>query len=75
MFEIVTSMAKNCSCSALNCASGCLFYLHPCLMKDAGLCMHMLESVVECGAEPNFCHTKYAGCTDLLVAYLRKRAH
>ena len=44
-------------------------------MKDAGLCVHMLESVVECGVEPNFCNTKYAGRTDFLVAYLRIRAH
>ena len=75
MFEIVTTMAKNCSCSALNCASGWLFYLHPCLMKDAGLCIHMLESLVECGAETNFCNPKSAARTDFLVANLRIRAH
>ena len=44
-------------------------------MKDAGLSMHMLESIVECGAESNFCNPKSAGHTDFLVAYLRIKEH
>ena len=44
-------------------------------MKDAGVCMHMLESVVECGAEPNFCNPESTGHTGLLVSYLRLGAH